>query len=403
MTSSVWPGWLALTLNALGAALVGASIVGSHSAERPVWVLIAGLVAVAAWAARSVCTLLGARHAVLALSLLSAAAGAVVTPATDGVAVVPVVVSILVLLGDTGRPLAWGLGTAAGSAVLIVAAAVPFDTAVVAVLGELAGVVLALFAGLSRRQFRRSEQQAALLRDREAAMREEAARVALARDLHDVLAHSLGGLVLQLEAADALLEAGDTEAARRRVVDARGLAVDGLAEARRAVAALRQPAPATVRATARATESTTAPARVTDPPLADAHELTAAIDRLLTAHRTLGGTADLAIHGLPRPLDADHASALQRALQEALSNARKHAPGQPVAVDLDWQDDRVTLRIANDLPGGDAAGPGALAATGGGHGLAGMRERFAALRPPGSATAGVVDGRFVVTAETRRR
>lgn len=400
MTSSVWPGWLSFTLNALGAALVGVSIVGSHSADRPVWVLVVGLVAVVAWAARSACAQLGAGRVALVLTLLSAAAGAVTTPATGGVAVVPVVVSILVLLGDPARPLAWGLGTAAGSAALIVAVAVPFDTSVVAVLGELAGVVLALFAGLSRRQFRRSEQQAALLRDREAAMREEAARVALARDLHDVLAHSLGGLVVQLEAADALLEAGDADAARHRVVDARGLAVEGLAEARRAVAALRRPA-------------SPAASGVVGP-----DDFAGAVDHLLAAHRTLGGAVALTSGGVPRALDADHASALQRALQEALSNARKHAPGQPVGVGIDWQDDRVTLRIANPLPAagttagahagataGTAGHPSAarsLAATGGGYGLAGMRERFAALRPPGAATAGVVGDRFVVTAETRR-
>lgn len=384
MTSSIWPGWLALTLNLVGAAFVGYSIVDTHSAARPVWVLVVGMLAVGAWAARSVCALVGAGRLVLALAVVSAAAGAIVTPATNGVAVAPVVISILVLIGDLGRPLGVGIGVAVGSAVLIVAGALPFDTPVVAVLSELGGVLLAVFAGVSRRQFRRSEQQAALLRDREAAMREEASRIALARDLHDVLAHSLGGLVVQLDAVDALLEAGETGPARRRVIDARGLAADGLADARRAVAALRDPQAAS-----------TGPS--------DAEALAAALDDLIRAHRSLGGTAELVVRGRARELAAPQATALQRAAQEALSNARKHAPGSPARVELDWQDDRVTLHVSNPLPAtaalhGDAS---SLARSGGGRGLQGMRERFAALPLGGAATVGVADGRFVVTAEAR--
>ena len=79
-------------------------------------------------------------------------------------------------------------------------------------------------------------------------MREEKAQIELlaqrqsvARDIHDVLAHSLGGLVIQLDAVEALLESGDVDAARSRVADARALAASGLGEARRAVDALRDP------------------------------------------------------------------------------------------------------------------------------------------------------------------
>ncbi|UAJ78766.1 two-component sensor histidine kinase [Leifsonia sp. ZF2019] len=381
MTSSIWPGWLAFALNLVGAGFVAYSIAGSHVAERPPWVLVVGMIAVVTWAARSLCALLGARRLVLVFAVVSAATGSLVTPATDGVAVVPAAIAILVLVGDIRWPAALGLGTAFVSVALIVAGALPFDTAVAAVLGELAGILLATFAGLSRRQFRRSEEQSALLRDREAEMREEAARVALARDLHDVLAHSLGGLVVQLDAVDALLEAGDTEEARRRAVAARGLAADGLADARRAVAALRDPESATTGTVGE-------------------EALAASLDDLIGAHRALGATADLTVTGRPCPLAAAQAAALQRALQEALSNARKHAPGQPVRADLDWKDDRVTLRVCNPLPAG-ASVPGELARSGGGHGLEGMRERFAALPLGGTATAGADGDRFAVTAEAR--
>lgn len=383
MTSSIWPGWLALTLNVVGAGFVAYSIVGSHSAQRPMWALVLGLIAVAAWVARSACAVLDARRTALVLGLVSAAAGAIVTPATDGVAVVPVIVAILVLVGDLRHPLALGIAVAVGSVTLIAVGALPFDTPVVAVLSELAGVLLAVFAGLSRRQFRRSEEQAALLREREATMREEAARITLARDLHDVLAHSLGGLVIQLDAVDALLEAGEAEPARRRVIEARRLAADGLADARRAVAALRDP-----------------DAVVAAP--VEPQAFAVSLADLIGAHRALSGAAALTATGSPRPLSAAQAVALRRALQEALSNARKHAPGQPVQADLAWQDDRVTLRITNPLTGPPTARTGAaLARSGGGHGLEGMRERFAALPLGGTATAAAEGDRFAVTAEVR--
>lgn len=66
--------------------------------------------------------------------------------------------------------------------------------------------------------------------------------------------------------------------------------------------------------------------------------------------------------------------------------------------ELDWQNDRVRLTVSNPLP---PSGPAALAATGGRHGIEGMRERFVALPLGGSASAGVDGGRFTVTAEAR--
>ncbi|CAM5376395.1 sensor histidine kinase [Leifsonia shinshuensis] len=380
------PGLLALVLNIIGAGAVGWSLVRAHPADRPVWVLLVALFAVAAWLVRSILTFAGARRAALVLCLLSAVAGAFVAPATDGIAIVPPAVAVLYLVGDPEWPLPLGGAVAAVSAALVAVGALPFGAPVAAVLGEMAGIVLAAFAGLSRRQFRLTEQQAVLLRERDLAMREEAARVAIARDLHDVLAHSLGGLVIQLDAVDALLEAGDAPAARERVVAARGLAADGLAEARRAVAALRDPDGANGEA-------------------AVAHaDFRATLDDLLAAHRTLGGSAALRETGGPRPLTSAQATALQRALQEALSNARKHAPGQPVDAALAWQTERVLLTVSSPLPASSAAVPAhaaELASSGGGHGLEGMRERFAALPLGGSVAAAARDGRFTVTAEAR--
>ncbi|WP_348788709.1 histidine kinase [Leifsonia sp. NPDC080035] len=372
------PGALGLALNLVGAVVVAWSLVSTHTAHRPVWVLVVSLAAVVAWAARGVCAIAGLLRTGTALALVAALGGSLTAAGTDGIAVVPAAIAVLILLGDVAFPLGAGAGVVIVSVALIPIGAVPFGTSAPALLAEMGGIVLGGFAGLSRRQFRRAEAQAAQLREREAAIREEAARIAIARDLHDVLAHSLGGLVIQLDAVDALLEAGDTGAARERVVAARGLAAGGLSEARRAVAALREP---------------NAGGAAVDPPA-----FTASMEDLVAAHRSLGGEARVVVAGRPRTLTADQATALQRALQEALSNARKHAPGQPVRARLDWENDRVRLTVSTPL--GDAARSD-LAATGGGHGIEGMRERFAALPLGGVATAGVDGDAFTVTAEAR--
>ncbi|HKT55310.1 MAG TPA: ATP-binding protein, partial [Microbacterium sp.] len=101
--------------------------------------------------------------------------------------------------------------------------------------------------------------------------------------------------------------------------------------------------------------------------------------------------------GAAVPVPAVTATALQRALQEALSNARRHAPGLPASVTLDWRPGGVVLAVSNPVAPGTAPSPG------GGFGLVGMRERFAALPHGGTVraeTAGV-PATFTLTAEAR--
>jgi signal transduction histidine kinase len=121
---------------------------------------------------------------------------------------------------------------------------------------------------------------------------------------------------------------------------------------------------------------------------------------LVSAHESMAGTIAFSTSGDPRDVSTGLASALRRALQESLSNARKHAPGVAVSAELDWCEDRVVLTVSNPIvaAGASTATVTALAATGGGNGLAGMAERFSAL-PGGSVTAGVRDDCFVVQAE----
>jgi signal transduction histidine kinase len=241
------------------------------------------------------------------------------------------------------------------------------------VLSSDAGAVVALLVGITRRQARVAERRERELQERALASEREAARsrllaerTAVARDIHDVLAHSLGGLVIQLDAVAALLESGRTEEASGRVEQARRLAGDGLADARRAVAALRDPDAA-------------APPPAAEPTMED----------FIATHHSLGAAVevegDLALDGL----DPAHRDALVRAVQEALSNARRHAPGATTRLRMDRLADGRAFRIATPLTS-------APASPGGGHGLTGMRERFAALGDGSTVTAGPVGGEFVV-------
>jgi signal transduction histidine kinase len=223
--------------------------------------------------------------------------------------------------------------------------------------GALSGIA-GLMVGTSRRQYLDRAAQAEQLlaeRTRADAERDNATALAernrLGREVHDVLAHSLGALSVQLDAADALLEAGgDPEKARLMVRQARQLAVQGLEETREAVHALR------------------------DDPVELAERLTVLAQR---------AGAAITVHGQPRPLDPNAGLALYRVAQEALTNARKHAPGAPVMIRLDFGDGATRLRVANGpCPGGSDAGTrpnGSLAETGGGFGLRGMRERVELL------------------------
>lgn len=345
---------------------------------HPAWAVALGIVSVAAWVLRVGAAMRGWRRTTLVLTLLGVATGALAAAGTEGASVVPAAVCVSLLLSDDELPITLGAAAALVALGLVAAGAVVAPVPVLSLAALLGAIVLGFLGGYSRRQLRRSQQREALLAQQELAAREEASRVAIARDLHDVLAHTLGGLAIQLDAVDALLEAGDAATARTRVVAARDLAGAGLAEARRAVAALRMPS-------ARADEPDVPPA-----------ELEASLDDLVAAHRSLGGEATVAVSGEPATLTAVEGEAVQRALQEALSNARRHAPGAPVSVRLDWGAGRVTLTVSNPLTQRPADAGRA------GYGLIGMKERFTALPRGGSVASGARDGVFTVAAELIR-
>lgn len=213
-----------------------------------------------------------------------------------------------------------------------------------------------------RRQRERADQLVAELdqarrRDAEAAIQAERAR--MARDLHDLLAHTLSGLTVQLEAVR-VLAADAPPALRNRIETAQRLARSGLQEARGAVGALRG-------------EGISA----------------ASIEELVAEHRLMAtGGARLTVTGVPHELRADAAMTVYRVVQESLSNIRKHAPGAPAEVALIWSEEALVVTVSNPSPP-PTGEPG--------WGLTGMRERAALI---GAAMdAGWQDDRFVLRFE----
>lgn len=275
----------------------------------------------------------------------------------------------------------------------------------------------ALIGRFRAQRVRAADRERALLQEQLAVQRERAENSALverariARDLHDVLAHSLGALTLQLDAAVALAEAGRFDELEARLRRARGLAADGLSESRDAVSALRE----------------------------TPREVIGGIEDAAAAHRESGGEVQLGGLLAPEPTDAgtavgagtpddaetpvgggtargagtavaserragldalrslepSRADALVRAAQEMLTNARRHAPGRSAALDLSTEGGEAVLGCRVQAAEGDV-GEGAGSADligrgprpgspGGGYGLVGMRERCEAVGGAASA------------------
>lgn len=371
-----WPPTpTSVVLTMVGVALMGWWTVVGQVADRQAWALLLLSLALGCWAARTILAWRGQWRTGMVLALAGAVSGAVAAPATQGNSLVPTAICLLVLVGDPMLPLALGTVTGLVAVVLVAVGGLLHPVGAPALVTMLAVPAVAALGGYSRRQSRDAQRRDARLAEQEATMQAEAARVALARDLHDVLAHTLGGLVVQLDAAEALLDADQLPAARDRVAGARTLAASGLGEARRAVAALRTPM---------------------SPEPRTPERLRATLDDLLDAHRALGGTAELTQTGTAVALGGEQGVALERALQESLSNARRHAPGAPVTVTLTWQPEWVRLSVSNPIP--DLASRGSQRP---GYGLIGMRERFARLPLGGGVTITETDGRFGVQAEAR--
>ncbi len=196
-------------------------------------------------------------------------------------------------------------------------------------------------------------------------------RARIARELHDVVAHHISMIAVQAETAR-LTVAGMPTAGARQLSAIGDTARTALTEMRLLLGVLRTDADGDAAASAGAAQ------RQPQPGLGQLNEL------LDDARAASGSGARLIVRGAPDTLDPGVELAAYRIVQEALTNARRHAPGAAVDVELHFADDAVRVRIRDNGPG-----PGS-ARRAGGHGLLGMRERAAAVG--GSLSAGAAAG-----------
>jgi signal transduction histidine kinase len=207
-------------------------------------------------------------------------------------------------------------------------------------------------------------------------------RARIARELHDVVAHHISMIAVQAETAR-LATPGMPPAGAERLLAIGDTARAGLTEMRRLLGVLREDAGPPDEQQARH-------------PQPGLDQLLALVD---AARLASGATTRLIVAGTPAALDPGVELAAYRITQEALTNARRHAPGAPVDVELRFTDEVLRLRVRDAGPGPAAgrqtADPGSEST---GHGVQGMRERAAAVG--GRLQAGPsAAGGFVVEAE----
>jgi signal transduction histidine kinase len=210
-----------------------------------------------------------------------------------------------------------------------------------------------------------AELQASREATAEAAMLRERGR--LARDMHDVLAHSLSGLMLQLEGARMLAAQSDSDGQLPPALDrAHHLARAGLEEARRAIAALRD-------------EELPGPDRLA--------QLAADFEQDSHVRTSIEST------GNARELDSESSLTIYRVAQEALTNIRRHATPDSVQISLSYDSGGTRLTVRDRATTPSAVRRRAVREERG-YGLTGMRERAELLG--GSLNAGRTSDGFCV-------
>ena len=256
------------------------------------------------------------------------------------------------------RPVAAGRGAASGLA------GAASETRVLAVLLASA-IPVAAVAATARGAREESRTHSAVREPTEGMLAEHLARgerARIARELHDVVAHHISVIAVQAETAR-LTTPGLPAAGAQRFAAIGDTARAGLTEMRRLLGVLREDAD-------RWGTEPTSPGR----PGADRHPqpgLAQLGDLIDEAREASGSVARLIVSGPVARLDPGVELAAYRIVQEALTNARRHAPGAAVDVELRYAGDALRLRIRDNGPG--------LADRHTGHGLLGMRERAAAV------------------------
>jgi signal transduction histidine kinase len=315
------------------------------------------------------------RLTVVSLTLMAVAGGALAGLSPNSPAII-VGCMVAVTAGAALSP-GISLGITAGTLAAFLAAGLAVGASTGTVIGYSFAFAGVWIIGLTRREYRvRAEQAEQMLAESERARAAEtqaaalAERARIAREIHDVLAHSLAAVSVNLQAAEGLLGAGTLPAGNPELAKATDcisragtLTREGLAAARRAILALRD----------------------------DAAPLPDQLSSLVDEYRTVGDvTIGFSVSGEVRPLPAEARLTAYRTAQEALTNARKHSSGQPVTLRLGFEPAQITVRVVNPLPADGTRG-----ALGGGYGLTGLRERAALAG--GELEAGPVDGNWQVS------
>ncbi|QES46812.1 sensor histidine kinase [Streptomyces venezuelae] len=247
----------------------------------------------------------------------------------------------------------------------------PFDSGFGLLANTGAALLVVTTGHVVRRWQRETEATRALLAER--AVAEERRRIA--RELHDIVAHHI--TTMQLMAGGARANLGhDPEAARGALVTLEGSGRLALSEMRQLLDVLR----------AGEEPETVPPAPQPGP---------GDLERIVTESRLAGMDTEFSVSGPPRPLPPTVGLTVFRIVQEALTNARKHAGNAPARVSLTYRPDEVAVEVRNECPR-DGAGRRTPARRGG-YGLIGMRERVA-LHGGTLEAAPREDGGFLVAA-----
>ncbi|WP_030839207.1 MULTISPECIES: sensor histidine kinase [unclassified Streptomyces] len=293
---------------------------------------------------------------------------------------------VLPLLGwSAGRRIV-GVGRALGAFTLAFVASIAFGVLdqwsqmrplLVIVFSTLMFLAATVMPGLASRYWSQRRTLLAALHERNGQLLRERAMVAgqarlrerqrIAQDMHDSLGHQLALISVHTGALEVDPELTDRQ--REAVGVLRQASVSAMHELREVVGILR--------------DGVEAPAPVEE--AQPAARGVAGIAGVVEAARAAGTEVRLTTSGRPRPLVAACDHAAYRIVQEALTNAYKHAPGAPITVELRYEDDSLVVEIAN----GPSAGPGGEVVSGG-QGLTGLRER--ARLVGGMVHAGPADG-----------
>jgi signal transduction histidine kinase len=268
------------------------------------------------------------------------------------------VVAFYTVAAQTRRATSIAAGAALWLAVLVSVAVSPTEAGDGSAVLTGAVIIVAVWLfGDSVRQRREYAKQLEAARQELADQAVTQERLRIARDLHDIVAHSIGTIVVQSSVARDAIDVNQ-EAARQAIEHVQGISRSAMGEVRQLLGVLRLP------------DERRAPPSPS-PKLAE-------LSRLIAEAENGGITVQSSISGEESTLPAAVDLAAYRIVQEALTNVVKHASGSHASVTLHYRKDALTIEIVNGIANRSGGRP-VLAVDRGGLGIDGMRERVSLL------------------------